>query len=302
VRLWDTLKPAAVQKSALPLDWKIVEPAPDARSWLAESGSGEVYLCHLDGSRRALPESGECHALGFGKAGESFITWRKMDRGAVFEWWNSDSMALVDRRSISIDLPEPWLMRTGPGGRQCAITASHSPLRILDLKSGAMVHEFDFPASPILRMGFSPDGRDLLVFTWPRQIRISTIGGGWSRKWNQSDGTVGPIVFSPDSRWIASGGNDNTVSIHEVRTGRLVRELVGHQSKIVSLAFTPDNRTLASAADDQTLRLWNTDTWRDLGILGSGTLHGYIKFDESNRSLLVIPWNAAPFVIPEERK
>ncbi len=302
LRLWDTRNPAKIQKPVFPADWQVVETAPDARSWLAESGSGDVFLCHLDGRWTALPASEKHHALGFGDSGETFITWRKSDREAVFEWWNSSSMSLVEQRSIRIDFKDPWLLKCEPGGRHCAVTARQSPVRILDLKSGATVHEFVYPGSPVARMGFSPDCRNLFVFAWPRQIRMAAIGGKWSNPWNLSEGTVGPIVFSRDGRWIASGGNDNTVSIREVPTGRLIRELVGHRSQITSLAFTPDNRTLASAANDETLRLWHTETWRDLGILSSGTLHGHIQFDENGQSLMVIPWNAAPFVIPEARK
>jgi len=102
--------------------------------------------------------------------------------------------------------------------------------------------------------------------------------GKWSDRWRLSAGTVGPVVFSPDSKWIASGGDDNAVTVRDSGTGTVLATLRGHQGSILDLAFAPDGRTLVSSSEDRSLRLWHTATWRELGILHQGEKLGRIVF------------------------
>ena len=142
------------------------------------------------------------------------------------------------------------------------------------------------PPERYFRLIGAPDGT-MAAASWPRVVRLMAPGSDrWGPTLRLSEGTVGPIVFSPDGRWLASGGDDNMISIRDGRSGTLIVVLLrGHQDGIVSLAFTPDGKTLASAANDRTLRLWHTATWRDLGILHHGeTLLG-LEFSSNGRFL-----------------
>lgn len=59
--------------------------------------------------------------------------------------------------------------------------------------------------------------------------------------------TVMAIAFSPDGRWLASGGDDGILRIWNLKTG-LVWRTVGTQGvEINSIAFEPDSRRLAIA-------------------------------------------------------
>jgi WD40 repeat protein len=151
---------------------------------------------------------------------------------------------------------------------------------------GKTLRSIDAPKWRYLRLYCSPDGESLALFLWPRGLRVlEDDGRTWSDEWRLSSGTVGPIVFSPDGSLLASGGDDNTVSIRDARTGELRAALKGHQGGIIDLAFTPDGRTLASIAEDKTLRLWHCATWRDLGTLHHGERLERIAFDKSGATL-----------------
>jgi WD40 repeat protein len=66
-----------------------------------------------------------------------------------------------------------------------------------------------------------------------------------------------------------------------------VAVLRGHKADIRALAFTPDGRTLVSASSDETLRLWQTELWRELGVLHRGESYWQLAFVGSPPALHV---------------
>jgi WD40 repeat protein len=68
------------------------------------------------------------------------------------------------------------------------------------------------------------------------------------------------VVFSPDSRKLASGSYDKTVRVWSVSTGQVEQTLDGHSGLVKSVAFSPDGRKLASGSYDNTVRVWNVGT------------------------------------------
>ncbi len=75
--------------------------------------------------------------------------------------------------------------------------------------------------------------------------------------------SVAIATFSPDRRWLATAGPENTVRLWELTTkGSLAdpRVLRGHKGLIESLAFSPDNLSLVADGEDGTARLWGLTT------------------------------------------
>ena len=143
------------------------------------------------------------------------------------------------------------------------------------------------PPGVYARLIASPDGSRLAAFSWPRGLFVACLPEGkWVDEWRLSQGTVGPIVFSGDGRWLASGGDDNLVTVRDAATGELRTELRGHREELVALAFSPDGRTLASSSVDGTLRLWHLPTWRELGTLHEGVVFRELAFEPQGGGLL----------------
>lgn len=67
------------------------------------------------------------------------------------------------------------------------------------------------------------------------------------------------LVFSPDGARLAVGTSTGGVTIFEVRSGRALRSLAGHDCGVTCLAFSPDGSRLLSGAEDTTLLLWTAD-------------------------------------------
>ncbi len=56
------------------------------------------------------------------------------------------------------------------------------------------------------------------------------------------------MAFDPQGGTLASGSDDKTVKLWEARSGKLLRTLEGHQSRVTSVAFDPQGGTLASGS------------------------------------------------------
>jgi WD40 repeat protein len=68
-------------------------------------------------------------------------------------------------------------------------------------------------------------------------------------------------AFSPDSKWLAVGGNSD-VYLFATSNGELLGTLSGHRGSIWSVSFSPDGKRLVSSASDSTTIVWDLAAFR----------------------------------------
>jgi WD40 repeat protein len=147
-----------------------------------------------------------------------------------------------------------------PDGRQVAITKPEQGLLLWDTESGALRQ------SPRLnpRVRFLPGEEGAIFSDGDMLVRGNlTSGQVWLRKATGHRG-ISALALSADGRIIASGGDEGTIKLWDVRSLEQQAGLLGHEQTVTSLAWSPDGRILASRSADFTVRLWDMATHQEL--------------------------------------
>ena len=151
--------------------------------------------------------------------------------------WNLDAtmfaMGLEDRRVAVADMVE---------GRLLLCRAPTSPVELL-----GQAHKEQQES----RRSSVRQGQQVKIWGDTEKV-IVTYRGHTS--------AVKAVVWSPDNRFIASGGYDNTLQIWDAASGTLRSTYRGHLDPVVAVAWSPDGQSLASGSLDTTARIWDFAT------------------------------------------
>uniref|UniRef100_A0A1I7ZTI3 WD_REPEATS_REGION domain-containing protein n=1 Tax=Steinernema glaseri TaxID=37863 RepID=A0A1I7ZTI3_9BILA len=71
---------------------------------------------------------------------------------------------------------------------------------------------------------------------------------------------VNQVMFSPDTRYIASASFDKSIKLWDGRTGKYITSLRGHVNAVYQISWSADSRLLVSGSADSTLKLWDMKT------------------------------------------
>ena len=72
------------------------------------------------------------------------------------------------------------------------------------------------------------------------------------------------LAFSPDSRFLVGGRNDNQIVLWNVKQQEEIRRFQGHENKVYTVAFHPHKNLIISGSEEATLKLWNLNTGEEL--------------------------------------
>ena len=151
-----------------------------------------------------------------------------------------------------------WGVNWDPSGGRLATASSDGTVKLWT------VDELDGPEAPTHRntadcLCYSPDGNWMASAGLEASRRLGrnrrhqsssivlhNLRTGQSREPLVLDNArILALAFSPDSRWLASGDNSNSLTIWEVATGRQV-SLTTEPASIASVAWSPDGKRLAT--------------------------------------------------------
>jgi WD40 repeat protein len=144
-------------------------------------------------------------------------------------------------------------------------------VQVWDAGTGAPVGTLGTHKREIRGVAFSRDGANLAsassdgeVKLWDAKRLIELRSGG------KLDPRIRPIparvpgpslnvAFGPDGRWLATGGEENTVKIWDTeKGGEPLKILRGHTGDVYAVAVSPDGRWVASGGEDSTVKVWDS--------------------------------------------
>jgi len=187
-----------------------------------------------------------------------------------------------------------WSVRWSPDGSMISAAFFDSSVSVFNAKTGNIIVTLNATEAPHGRCdGFTPPG--LLP------VRVS--------------------AWSPDGKYLATGGDDRLIRIYNVDKWDLARTLSGHRGSVLTLDFSPDGKYLASgsgtdkvemnnAADENVVRIWdvvNGTFLRDLGVHKDAVME--VKWSPDGKHLVSVSddksikyWSAENWTLAGELK
>ncbi|MCX7789819.1 MAG: serine/threonine protein kinase [Chloroflexaceae bacterium] len=245
---------------------------------LAVGVGGAIHLRDpesLEAQRTLSGHNGDISALAFSPDGQLLASGAQ-DENEIILWNLATGQELRRLRGHS-----GWIrsLAFSPDGRILASGSTDTTIILWDVASGRRLRALEGHTDFLGNIAFSPDGSSLASASRDGTARLWDVATGAARDGFAYTAPTNPatnapywltgIAFSPDGKQLAVGSVSGSVYMLDALTGKLERELQGHEGWVVirGVSFSPDGRVLASASLDGTVHLWNPASGAERGVL-----------------------------------
>lgn len=193
--------------------------------------------------------------------------------GSLLACWGPDNKTIqlwsvaTGKEICQLKGPEECVSMIFAEDGKTLASADRAAIRFWDVATRKEVRCIDLKGYPKQKtLAFTPNGKVLAVSCTgtPQSLVLWDVATGeMLQQLRGHTSGVNAVVFSPDSTLLASGGDDGTIRLWDLATGKESR-LGDRQGKITALAFAPDGRSLASVGEDRILRFWDMKNHKEL--------------------------------------
>lgn len=250
-----------------------------------------VLLCDL--AKKTWEElpfaGGYADALSFSPDGKSLAVVTGRGVSVI------DTATRAERLRANIPKVRPRFAALSPDGKTLAVQPTNFihgadlMVRFLPVTANEKVAELKAPPGPASWVGFSPDGKTILLGDRHGIREWDPLAGKLIRE--IAGPASYPAVYSADGRRLASHSG-NAVLLWDVAKCRHIRrDLIegGHTETIMGITVSPDGKLIATDALDGEVRMWAADSGRPLfRVRSSWGSNQRVAFLPDSKSFIVV--------------
>ncbi len=226
----------------------------------------------------AVSFSPDGRLLASGSGVEGFVSVQEAN---VVKLW--DVATGTELRTLGHEDPVEWV-GFSPDGRRVAARYGRLKPSVWDVASGTKLD--DASVDDFVTLRTAPDGK-LAARIDGKSVTLLDTAGREVRPLASRTSDFQKVVFSPDGKILAAGGERFSIRLWDLRSG-VLRTLKGHTDYPVAADFSPDSRLFATGGRDLVVRLWDVASGREIRRL-VGHAGQYVKgihFSPDGRTLL----------------
>lgn len=107
-----------------------------------------------------------------------------------------------------------------------------------------------------------PDRRRSIIYSLNGSFRAWDLERNtqFGEEWEDKQKGVHAIALSPDGKTVATGSVDGTVRLRNVDTGKVIKKLMGHTTRVCSVCWSSGGGRVVSGSWDETFRVWDVES------------------------------------------
>jgi WD40 repeat protein len=267
VRLWDTRTGKQLHQFLKPCWLFAVAFTPDGGRLAAAGNNNTVHVWDVASRQLLHVLSGHTQrivALAFHPDSEHMLS-ASLD-GTVRFW-----SGLSGQEFHVYDGVRGRGLAWSPDGRHFAVSGAGGSLKVWEAHSGRRILTLKGHADDITGVLFSPNGGPIITSSWDHNIKLWEMAPDSPDLWaGESHRLVGGrtrlrlVAALPDGKRAISGGEEPTIHVWDIASGRELRRWNGSDFKIYSLAVTPDGKRVVVAGEHTDIRVFEIETGREL--------------------------------------
>lgn len=255
----------------------------DGRQVISGYADGTVKVLDLETGRETyrLDHGAGVDAVAINQDGDLLVT--ASDKGSVRVWdlpnqktmYSFQNNDLLSEITVSIDakkvvwVRDNYLETWDTESKSNPVTLDLGPATKPGMKAWLLVVKRTLAVTPDARIAVLGNS-DQTIGVWDiaQQRRIHLLSGhpgGW---WADVDSRireflsydVKAVAITADGDYAVSGADDRTIKVWDLKRGKEVRTLEGHQNAVTILATTINGKRVFSGSLDNTVRVWDLKT------------------------------------------
>ena len=196
--------------------------------------------------------------------------------------WNAVTGEKISEFSCNSNWYYPFL--SSPDGKIIATCSGSFFVQIWNADTGKSTVNCTHDKS-ILTASFSPDSKKFFTASYNNSAKIWNIASGNNvlAVLPGLKSEVYNVVFSDDSKNLATWSEGFIVNIWDAAYGKLITTCTGHNDDIISVTFSADGKNILTHSYDSTARIWDASTGEEIAIYELSDNHESFIFNHDGQ-------------------